>query len=264
MLLVSGMGAGCGDSGSSAGTESGTESETGAETTDSSGETSDAESSSESGETGASSCEETPPQTPGPFPQAGLERNDFNLWGHEGVPFTLRGQVLDENCEALVGAQVLLWHATPSPPGVAPATPEADPAYSSAVYDHEAQAGQSTPDGTPVPTGEQMYYGWTSTDESGSYSFATLRPGWYLNGGNYRPAHLHVRIFVDGVESLTTQLYFPDDPFNELDSIQVNACDNESCFVEYENEDGSEARFDLHVDISAGSIAARGLELPSY
>ncbi len=45
-----------------------------------------------------------------------------------------------------------------------------------------------------------------------------MRPGWYLNGPQYRPAHLHVKVWVRGVERLTTQLYFEGDPFNDADA----------------------------------------------
>ena len=180
-------------------------------------------------------------------PQAGFERSNFDLYGHSGIALTLSGRVLNADCEPVAGAQVLMWHATPSPPGVVPATAQSDPDYDSAVYDHANQAGQATPDGEAVPTGEQMYYGWVTTDDEGRWEFTTLRPGWYLNGATYRPAHLHVRVYLGAEELLTTQLYFPDDPFNELDGIQVNACNNELCYVEYQDEDGAVATFDLAV-----------------
>ena len=42
---------------------------------------------------------------------------------------------------------------------------------------------------------------------------STKKPGWYLNGENFRPSHIHVRVYVQGVKRLTTQLYFENDPF---------------------------------------------------
>lgn len=56
-------------------------------------------------------------------------------------------------------------------------------------------------------------------------SFSAIKPGNYYIGedaeGNklYRPAHVHVKIHVPGNETLTTQLYFPGDQWNNLDPI---------------------------------------------
>ena len=36
---------------------------------------------------------------------------------------------------------------------------------------------------------------------------------------NYRPSHFHVKVWVDGIERLTTQLYFEGDPYFGVDSI---------------------------------------------
>lgn len=54
-------------------------------------------------------------------------------------------------------------------------------------------------------------------NDDGAYSFRTVRPGHYLNGGTYRPAHIHVKVHLDGRSPLTTQLYFQGDPHNERD-----------------------------------------------
>ncbi len=42
-------------------------------------------------------------------------------------------------------------------------------------------------------------------------------PGRYLNGSRYRPAHVHVKLSAPGHPPLTTQLYFPEDPYNKGD-----------------------------------------------
>lgn len=52
----------------------------------------------------------------------------------------------------------------------------------------------------------------------GRFVFRTVRPGNYLNGRRYRPAHIHVKVHADGRPTLTTQLYFADDPHNEGDA----------------------------------------------
>ncbi len=53
---------------------------------------------------------------------------------------------------------------------------------------------------------------------AGQFSFRTVRPGNYLNGRRYRPAHIHVKVHADGRPTLTTQLYFADDPHNDSDA----------------------------------------------
>lgn len=61
------------------------------------------------------------------------------------------------------------------------------------------------------------YRGQIAADSEGRFTLTTLRPGWYLNGASYRPAHLHLKVWVDGKERLTTQLYLEDDPYNKDD-----------------------------------------------
>jgi len=46
-------------------------------------------------------------------------------------------------------------------------------------------------------------------------------PGRYLNGAQYRPAHVHVKVSAPGFLPLTTQLYFPGDPYNAVDPFTV-------------------------------------------
>ncbi len=59
--------------------------------------------------------------------------------------------------------------------------------------------------------------GKIETDANGHYSFVTIKPGWYLNGDQFRPAHIHYKVsHQDGV-ALTTQLYFEGDPYIPID-----------------------------------------------
>ena len=62
-----------------------------------------------------------------------------------------------------------------------------------------------------------MLRGKLNADASGSYAFRTIIPGRYLNGAQYRPAHIHVKVSAPGQVPLTTQLYFEGDPFNDVD-----------------------------------------------
>jgi protocatechuate 3,4-dioxygenase beta subunit len=60
--------------------------------------------------------------------------------------------------------------------------------------------------------------GTLKPDAKGNYSFKTIVPGRYLNGGTYRPSHIHFRISHNPVDQdpewqLVTQLYFEGDPY---------------------------------------------------
>ncbi len=61
------------------------------------------------------------------------------------------------------------------------------------------------------------FRGQLRTNAAGQYHLFTSHPGRYLNGGAYRPAHIHVKVHANGRPPLTTQLYFPGDPHNDRD-----------------------------------------------
>lgn len=55
--------------------------------------------------------------------------------------------------------------------------------------------------------------GKTKTNSQGFFTFETIKPGFYLNGTNFRPSHIHIKITPPGSDTLTTQLYFEGDPY---------------------------------------------------
>ncbi len=168
---------------------SGTESESDASSDGSSETTGDTT-------TGPASCELSPEDIEGPFYRPNIPvGSNLDVHGDAGVVLVLEGRVLDESCQPRARAVVEIWHATP-------VEPQGQPGDLDATYDD---------------TQEYRYYGQVATDARGRFSFTTLRPGWYLNGNDYRPAHVHLKVWVDGAERLTTQLYFADDPFNAGD-----------------------------------------------
>jgi protocatechuate 3,4-dioxygenase, beta subunit len=61
------------------------------------------------------------------------------------------------------------------------------------------------------------------TDESGHYTFTTIKPGAYPWGNHHnawRPAHIHFSVFGRAfTQRLVTQMYFPDDPLFGQDPI---------------------------------------------
>lgn len=59
--------------------------------------------------------------------------------------------------------------------------------------------------------------GRIETDKDGRYRLLTIKPGWYLNGDQFRPAHIHYKVSHEQGVALTTQLYFEGDPYIPID-----------------------------------------------
>jgi protocatechuate 3,4-dioxygenase beta subunit len=130
-------------------------------------------------------CTTTPPDIEGPFFKLDTpERQDIVPPGADGAHLVVHGQVVGPDCEPITDAVLDFWQA------------DDDGAYD-AVGD--------------------AFRGHQRVDAEGRYELHTIVPGRYLNGPEYRPAHIHVKVYVAGSEVLTTQLYFEGDPFNERD-----------------------------------------------
>jgi hypothetical protein len=131
-------------------------------------------------------CELTPPDIEGPFylPDS-PERSELGMVGDNGIALALSGRVTNTGCVPLADLIIEIWHADP----------EGD-------YDNSET---------------KNYRGWVRSDAEGRYAFTTSIPGRYPNAGTLRPAHIHMKIWRDGAELLTTQLYFQDDPYLEGD-----------------------------------------------
>ena len=138
-------------------------------------------------------CRRTTRDITGPYWREGIPiRNDFDLYGQSGSRLTLSGFVQDANCRPIPNAVIEMWHAHPSSIAAADHRPM--------ILDYDT--------GSP----HFRYYGQFATDARGRYEMST-KLGWYLNGATLRPSHIHVKIYVEGTERLTTQLYFEGDPF---------------------------------------------------
>jgi hypothetical protein len=137
---------------------------------------------------GTPSCEETEDDIEGPFYSEGAPIVDGALPGLDGLDgalIELSGRVFSAvTCVPLAGATLDLWQADDA-----------------GAYDNETFTLR----------------GKVVTDAEGRYAVRTIVPGNYLNGAQYRPAHIHVKVSAPGHALLTTQLYFPDDPYNEID-----------------------------------------------
>jgi len=119
----------------------------------------------------------------GPFykPNAPL-RQDLTFKGLEGTIISLKGIVYKSDCVTpLKNALVEIWQAN-----------------ANGEYDNDS---------------DDFYQRarWF-TNEKGEYEFKTILPGKYLNGDQFRPAHIHFRISEKESSELISQIYFKGDP----------------------------------------------------
>ncbi len=123
----------------------------------------------------------TPSQMEGPYYTPNTpERNSLLEEGMAGEKLILIGYVLDQNCKPIAGAWLDFWQAG------------ADGKYDNAGY---------------TLRGHQF------TDEQGRYYLETVMPGLYPS----RPIrHIHVKVQPPNGQILTSQLYFPDQPIENL------------------------------------------------
>ena len=121
----------------------------------------------------------------GPFYKSGAPFENDLAAGLDGELMLIQGTVFGCDCVTpLVGAVVDIWQA------------DSDGAYDNSGF---------------------VLRGKIETDADGRYAFYTVKPGWYLNGDQFRPAHIHYKVsHPDGV-ALTTQLYFEGDPYIPID-----------------------------------------------
>ena len=76
-------------------------------------------------------------------------------------------------------------------------------------------------------------YATIVTDEEGRYRFKTVKPGAYPVIDDYwRPPHIHYQL-TGSYDRLVTQMYFPNEPLNELDPVLQVAWANETLIGSY-------------------------------
>ena len=141
------------------------------------------------------------------FPESSLGPLDQDLTrnaahGSEplGERIIIAGRVLDGDGRAVRGALVEVWQAN-----------------AAGRYVHKEDQHDAPLDPNFLGAGRCV------TDDSGRYSFTSVRPGAYPWGNHanaWRPAHIHFSLFGAGLASrLVTQMYFPGDPLLERDPI---------------------------------------------
>ena len=153
-------------------------------------------------------CRLTAEQEEGPFYIQGEPLRSNLVEDREGVPLTLRVQLLDmQHCTPLKNASVEIWscdangeysgydsaHMGPPPDGVGPPP-------------------KGMPPGPPPhhqPDNEKTFLrGRQHTDEQGRVEFATIYPGCYEGRVNH--IHLKVRLSEGDRIVYTGQLFFPE------------------------------------------------------
>ncbi len=102
----------------------------------------------------------------------------------------LAGRVLDRDGRPLAGARVEIWQCD-----------------AKGVYLHRRDPNHEFRDRAFQGFGQSL------TGADGSYAFRTIKPVPYPG----RTPHIHVKVWYDGRERLTTQFYLPDHPHNARD-----------------------------------------------
>ena len=148
-------------------------------------------------------CDPTTEDILGPFFSEGApQTNSIVPIDYEGERLFLSGTLNATDCDTKIKAAVLdFWQADEN-----------------GAYDNDGF----------------KFRGKIITDENGNYNLETIIPGKYLNGSQYRPSHIHLKVQAEGYEDLVTQIYFegdvdiPSDPWASSASainriIQVNS-----------------------------------------
>ncbi len=144
----------------------------------------------------AQDCEPTMADAQGPFYEGGSPQRALIARTDEpGTRLIVVGQVT-HRCQSVADSYALdIWQA------------DARGAY------HDAQT-------------DYRLRGHVQTDSRGMFAFETILPGRYGDAGGPRPKHLHTKVFSpSGLQLLTTQLYFENDPYlGAYDSCQPPTC----------------------------------------
>ena len=174
----------------------------------------------------------TPPQTSGPFYPIVAQSDkdaDLTLFGNSttlalGEIITVEGKVLGDDGKPIADAVVDIWQAN-----------------AAGRYAHET-------DPNPAPL-DANFQGWAilKTDADGRYRFKTVRPGAYPAAKGWdRPPHIHFKVSRRGYHEITTQMYFENEPLNDVDRL-LNALTNKEQSTLIAKRDGSSGSFSFDI-----------------
>jgi protocatechuate 3,4-dioxygenase beta subunit len=118
-------------------------------------------------------------------------------WCQKPADFFFYGTLIDDFGVPIEGAQIQLWQTDPNGNYAHPGNPWNG-------FEILASFG---------------YYGTATTDTEGKFEFKTHRPGIYSS----RPiTHFHYKVFVEGIEVLTSQFYFRDENIGSPDILTLD------------------------------------------
>lgn len=170
----------------------------------------------------------TPSQTEGPFYPVSLPADtDGDLLRNgsaayqRGTPAWVEGTVVDLDGTPLAGGVVEIWQCDHA-----------------GHYHHPGDGGRADP--------AFQGFGRVVVGRDGRYRFRTLKPVPYSG----RTPHIHVKVRLDRMELLTTQLYVADDPGNAKDFLwrRLSTADREALTVPFRpGAQGLSARFPIVV-----------------
>ena len=137
-------------------------------------------------------CTPADPNELGPYYRAGApQRTSLCEPSEPGDPFALDGRILGDDCKAIAGALIEVWHAD-----------------ASGEYDMLAPQ---------KPRNPAVYHlrAVLRSGKDGAFAFDTVVPGSY----EQRARHIHLAFHADGYEPFITQSYFAGDPRIATDTI---------------------------------------------
>ena len=158
----------------------------------------------------------TPRQSEGPFYPRIIPSDsdaDLTVFNGEKAPgevMEMVGRLFHAGGQPLSGGRIEIWHCDVN-----------------GVYAHVGQ---------PALPGFQGF-GAVRTDASGGYRFRTTLPGIYPG----RTRHIHVKVSAEDGQTLTTQMYFPDEPGNERDGLLQRSANPRALIAR--REDGTPPRY---------------------
>jgi protocatechuate 3,4-dioxygenase beta subunit len=147
----------------------------------------------------------TPTEVEGPFYPINAQKDkDFDLtriMGREheamGERISIVGSVFDLEGQPVEDAIIDLWQAN-----------------AVGKYAHPF-------DPNPAPV-DPNFQGWAivPSGKAGEFRFKTIIPGAYPASGSWmRPPHIHFKVTKKGYVDLVTQMYFPEQPLNQVDKL---------------------------------------------
>jgi len=143
---------------------------------------------------GPATCRLAPEVTQGPFFLTDHPDASNLVQNRPGRHLALTLAVVDQQCAAVPGAKVDVWHCDAA--GVYAGVGNG-PGGGQAGGDFAA-ATRATPD--------TWLQGYQVAGADGTVKFTTIYPGWYPG----RAVHIHMKVFVGGDHVHTGQLFFPD------------------------------------------------------